>query len=413
MLRERSRSVPGRAGRSARPTERSSSSSPPTVARVGANCRPLGSMTRFEREASFPIRWGSRLRPSRTSCCSPASTAAVRAGATPGAGHSSDSSAAVLANDFASHQRMPPEPRVGVPGKVRWSMDEVRTRTEAEHPRGQHPAPPEGRVVHEHVGDPAGVDDVRVLLVVRHPHPAVLRRVDPFPGNVRGRGSRVCRHLRRLDRLCRRRRGGRRRWRSCFRRRNRRLRVVRGRRRRLRLRQYGHGEREGEEDDERLRHGGSGLSPRVVVLLRRPRRSTHRGGTNPQKWVGCCLSLAAPRAKERSTAPAPAAAPAPPYGFRSTLLRLMFSTGPAWIPPFCEMFRSKVVPMSALPVFDVLISRSSHSRTSFFSACSSTSPSFASMRNFFAFTSKVTVRFPDMSPMMIFSSPFLSEITIW
>ena len=75
-------------------------------------------------------------------------------------------------------------------------------------------------------------------------------------------------------------------------------------------------------------------------------------------------------------------------------------------------FRLKLEPTSILVVFDVLISRSSQWKTIFFSACSSMSPSLHSTRNFYAFTSKVMLRFPDLSAMTIFSSPDLSHRTI-
>ncbi len=75
--------------------------------------------------------------------------------------------------------------------------------------------------------------------------------------------------------------------------------------------------------------------------------------------------------------------------------------------------RSNLLPMSILAVFLVLISMSSHCRTIFFLAWISMSPSFASTRNFFSLTSKVMVRFPDLSAKVIFSSPSLSLSTIW
>ncbi len=100
-------------------------------------------------------------------------------------------------------------------------------------------------------------------------------------------------------------------------------------------------------------------------------------------------------------------------GLRLTLSAFISHLGPALNPALSLTLRSNLLPMSILPVFLVLISRSSQIRTIFFLAWNSTSPSPASMRNFFSFTSKVMVRFPDLSPMVIFSSPLLSLKTIW
>ena len=71
--------------------------------------------------------------------------------------------------------------------------------------------------------------------------------------------------------------------------------------------------------------------------------------------------------------------------------------------------QSKEVPTSSVQLLLVLISNSSHSSTSFFSARTSRSPAPASKRSFLFFTSKVTARLPDLSAMTIFSSPSLSE----
>ena len=86
---------------------------------------------------------------------------------------------------------------------------------------------------------------------------------------------------------------------------------------------------------------------------------------------------------------------------------------PDFMPPSLETFRSKVDPMSSLPVLLVLISRSSHCRTIFFFALISTLPSFPSMSSFLALQSKVRTRFPVLSEMTIFSSPDLSDRQIW
>ena len=71
------------------------------------------------------------------------------------------------------------------------------------------------------------------------------------------------------------------------------------------------------------------------------------------------------------------------------------------------MFR--FAPTFILASFSVLISSSLHVMTILPLACSSMSPSSAWTMNFFAFTSHVTWRLPDLSAMMIFSSPFLSS----
>ena len=60
-----------------------------------------------------------------------------------------------------------------------------------------------------------------------------------------------------------------------------------------------------------------------------------------------------------------------------------------------------------------LTSRSSQRSRIFFCAFSSTEPSFASIKSFFPLTSKVRTRFPVPSQMVIFSSPALSDRTIW
>src|SRR5256885_1393364 len=92
---------------------------------------------------------------------------------------------------------------------------------------------------------------------------------------------------------------------------------------------------------------------------------------------------------------------------------LRLSCEPALIAALSCTLRSNEVPTSILPVFEVLISRSSHSSRIFFSALISTSPSLASITNFFCFTSKVMVRFPLLSAMTIFSDPLLSSRTTW
>ena len=128
--------------------------------------------------------------------------------------------------------------------------------------------------------------------------------------------------------------------------------------------------------------------------------------------ASCCASVAPAAAAAARAAAASAAATSAARssegGFRLTLSAFMFICGPALNPAFCATFRSNADPMSSLPVFLVLISRSSHCRTIFFSAWNSTSPSLASMRNFLSFTFQVTERFPDLSAMTIFSSPSLS-----
>ena len=88
--------------------------------------------------------------------------------------------------------------------------------------------------------------------------------------------------------------------------------------------------------------------------------------------------------------------------------------GPACTCAFWLTFRSNELPMSIFPDLLVLTSMSSQSKTIFFAARTSTSPSDASMRNFLFFTSKVIARFPDLSAMTILS-PFLesSSKMIW
>ncbi len=86
---------------------------------------------------------------------------------------------------------------------------------------------------------------------------------------------------------------------------------------------------------------------------------------------------------------------------------------PALIWAFDSILTSSPVPISSFPFFEVTSSRSSQSKTIFFAALISTSPSPASIRSFLFLRSKVSVRFPDLSAMMIFSASFASSRTIW
>jgi hypothetical protein len=115
------------------------------------------------------------------------------------------------------------EPRTRVPGVVADAEHSPRGRRPvAVHPRRDDPPPAVSRVVDVLIRIDLRIGrDVRVLLRVRDPEPAVLRRVHPLPGGRRDRllrcGRSGIRLLRRLH-LLRRRRGrlGRRGWRHAL-----------------------------------------------------------------------------------------------------------------------------------------------------------------------------------------------------
>jgi hypothetical protein len=116
---------------------------------------------------------------------------------------------------------MPPprmSPAMSVPGVPRTVEPGVRPGSPAPDPRRDDPCPAVGRIVHIRVRRAVtGRRHVRVVVRVRHPDPAVLRRVDPLPfRSRRGRRLRLARWRRRdvrwsgrrsLFRWCGRRRG--------------------------------------------------------------------------------------------------------------------------------------------------------------------------------------------------------------
>jgi len=110
--------------------------------------------------------------------------------------------------------------------------------------------------------------------------------------------------------------------------------------------------------------------------------------------------------------PPPPPPPPPPGGLRLTVEPFMSIDDDAWMLALPPVFSSKLAPVFTCAFFETFTSRSAHSKTIFFSAVITTSPSAASMKNFFDFTSKVIVRLPDLSPIRISSSPALSEKAI-